>query len=130
MRTVIGYLVPLVEAFGALVIMLGAIRTVVQYLRVFFGHGPAHAPSLRIQLGQSMVMGLEFFVAADILRTALSPTWNEMLLLAALIGLRTVLNYFVERELGALGIDVACSTRKDPSSGVSVGETGEQRRGP
>ena len=101
-RVVLGYLVPVIEAFGALVVVVGSTRTVVQYLRSCMGPGPDRMASLRIQLGQSMVMGLEFLVAADILRTALTPTWNEMLLLAALIGLRTVLNYFVELELRTL----------------------------
>jgi uncharacterized membrane protein len=56
-------------------------------------------------LGQSMVMGLEFQVAADILKTALAPSWNDILLLAALIGLRTVLNYLMERELRMIEAD-------------------------
>ena len=47
-------------------------------------------------------MGLEFQVAADILKTGLSPKWEDILFLAALIGLRTILNYFLERELRAL----------------------------
>ena len=42
-------------------------------------------------------------VAADILKTALSPAWNDVLLLAALIGMRTVLNYLLEIELRNLG---------------------------
>jgi uncharacterized membrane protein len=113
MRALISYLVPLVEAFGALVIMVGAIRTIVRYLRACIGGGPDNMTSLRIQLGQSMVMGLEFFVAADILRTALTPTWNEILLLASLIGLRTILNYFMERELKALDSDTPPSDHVD-----------------
>jgi uncharacterized membrane protein len=58
--------------------------------------------SLRLQLGQSMVMGLEFQVAADILRTALRPTVNDIVLLAALISVRTILNFLLERELKIL----------------------------
>lgn len=113
-RVILGYLVPLIEAFGALVIVVGSARTIVQYLRSCIGRSSDHMSSLRIQLGQSMVMGLEFLVAADILRTALTPTWNEMLLLAALIGLRTVLNYFVELELRTLDRVTPSTGRTDP----------------
>ncbi|MCD6519654.1 MAG: DUF1622 domain-containing protein [Anaerolineae bacterium] len=67
-----------------------------------FPSQPGQVVSLRIRLGQSMVMGLEFQVAADILKTGLSPKWEDILFLAALIGLRTILNYFLERELRAL----------------------------
>lgn len=101
----LGYVVLGVEACGALIVVLGAIRTMIGYLRVFFGRSPVHVSALRFRLGQSMVMGLEFQVAADILKTALSPTWNDMLFLAALIGLRTVLNYLLERELRVLKAD-------------------------
>jgi uncharacterized membrane protein len=100
----IGFTVPIVEACGALVIVLEVIRTALLYLLSFFGRKPRYVPALRIRLGQSMVMGLEFQVAADILKTALSPAWNDILLLAALIGLRTVLNYLLERELEAIRV--------------------------
>jgi uncharacterized membrane protein len=56
-------------------------------------------PTLRLRLGQSMVMGLEFQVAADILKTAVTPTWMDILQLGALIALRTLLNWLLEREL-------------------------------
>jgi uncharacterized membrane protein len=101
----IGYIVPVVEACGALVIVIEVIRTIVQYLTVCVRRECAIMAPLRIRLGQAMVMGIEFQVAADILKTALAPTWNDILLLAALIALRTVLNFLLERELAALNAD-------------------------
>jgi uncharacterized membrane protein len=98
----IGYLVPLVEACGALVVIMGVGRAIWRYVKSYLQHDPLHVASLRLQLGQSMVMGIEFQVAADILRTALRPTVNDILLLAALIGVRTILNYLLERELMVL----------------------------
>jgi uncharacterized membrane protein len=95
----VSFAVPIIEACGAVIISLEVLRTLARYLIAFFGRRPIHMPELRTRLGQSMVMGLEFQVAADILRTALAPTWNDILLLAALIALRTVLNYLLEHEL-------------------------------
>ena len=80
-------------------IMLEVLRTTLQYVIAFLGLRPVQLTALRMRLGQSMVIGLEFLVAADILKTALSPTWNDILLLAALIALRTILNYLLEHEL-------------------------------
>jgi len=117
MRLVIGYAVPVVEACGAVVVMMGVGRAILRYVRSFAAQGPLHTASLRLQLGQSMVMGLEFQVAADILRTALRPTLNDMVLLAALIGVRTVLNYLLERELRGL------------STAASSSDGGQQRAG-
>jgi uncharacterized membrane protein len=102
---VIGYIVPVVEACGALVIVIEVVRTIIRYLLVCVRRECAILSPLRIRLGQAMVMGIEFQVAADILKTALAPTWNDILLLAALIALRTVLNYLLEQELQALNAD-------------------------
>ena len=101
-RIAVGYLILLVEACGALVVVLGVIRAIAKYLRTLFRPESVRLASLRVRLGQSMVVGLEFQVAADILKTGLSPTWNDVSLLAALIGLRTVLNNILERELKML----------------------------
>jgi uncharacterized membrane protein len=43
----------------------------------------------------------EFMLAADILKTAISPTWDDIGKLAAIAVLRTALNYFLEREIRA-----------------------------
>ena len=101
----IGYIVPAVEACGALVIVIEVIRTILQYLAICIRRECVIMGPLRIRLGQAMVLGIEFQVAADILKTALAPTWNDILLLAALIAVRTVLNYLLERELTALNAD-------------------------
>jgi uncharacterized membrane protein len=42
---------------------------------------------------------LEFELAADILNTAVTPTWNEIGKLAAIATLRTALNYFLQRDI-------------------------------
>ena len=81
---VLGFLVPVVEACGALVVVMGAARTIVRYVLNYFRRDSVDMRTLRICLGQSMVMGLEFQVAADILKTALSPEWTDILFLAAL----------------------------------------------
>jgi uncharacterized membrane protein len=55
-----------------------------------------------IRLGSWLLLGLEFALAADIVRTAISPTWVELGQLAAIAGIRTVLNYFLERDIEKL----------------------------
>ena len=114
LTTFISFAVPIVEACGTLIISLEVARTLVQYLIAFFGRRPMQMLGLRWRLGQSMVMGLEFQVAADILKTALAPTWNDILLLAALIALRTVLNYLLERELQVIQAETAPRSRGEP----------------
>ena len=54
---------------------------------------------VRLHLGRWLAVALEFELAADILRTAVAPTWNEIGQLAAIVVLRTVLNYFLQQEI-------------------------------
>jgi uncharacterized membrane protein len=55
--------------------------------------------TVRLDLGKSLALSLEFLLAADILRTATTPTWEDIGKLVAIAALRTLLNYFLEREL-------------------------------
>ena len=122
LTSAIGFLVPIVEACGAVIVVLEVVRTVAGYVSTLFRHNPVRMNTLRLRLGQSMVMGLEFQVAADILKTALAPTWNDMGLLAALIGLRTVLNYLLEREVRMLRAEEASSCLYATEAGEGQGQ--------
>jgi uncharacterized membrane protein len=46
-----------------------------------------------------LVLGLEFELGADVIRTAISPTWSDIGQLGAIATIRTVLNYFLEKEV-------------------------------
>ena len=54
---------------------------------------------IRLRLGRWLVLGLEFLLAADILKTAVAPTWTEIGQLAAIAALRTALNHVLRREI-------------------------------
>jgi uncharacterized membrane protein len=54
---------------------------------------------VRLNLGSWLALALEFALAADILRTAVAPTWHDIGQLAAIAVLRTGLNYGLEREI-------------------------------
>lgn len=54
---------------------------------------------IRLALGKSLAVALEFLLAADIVKTAIAPNWDDLGKLAAIAALRTLLNYFLEREL-------------------------------
>ena len=46
-----------------------------------------------------LVLALEFLLAADILKSAISPTWTEIGQLAAIALIRTFLNYSLGHDL-------------------------------
>ena len=54
-----------------------------------------------LEFARWLVLGLEFMLAADIVRTVIAPTWQEIGQLAAIAVIRTFLNFFLERDLEA-----------------------------
>lgn len=48
-----------------------------------------------------IILALEFALGADIVRTAIAPTWDQIGQLAAIATIRTALNYFLEKDVEA-----------------------------
>lgn len=90
-----------VEVAAALIIAIAAIEAAIKAFSLFFRRGapPEAKTEVRLTLGRWLGVALEFELAADILRTAVAPTWNEIGQLAAIAALRTALNYFLGREI-------------------------------
>ena len=56
--------------------------------------------SVRYNLGYHLLIALEFLIAADIIRTIIKPTLEELGILGAIVAIRVVLSYFLHREIG------------------------------
>ncbi len=52
-----------------------------------------------MSFGRWLVAGLTFQLAADIVETSIAPTWAEIGKLAAIAGIRTFLNFFLDRDM-------------------------------
>jgi uncharacterized membrane protein len=99
-RNIASYLSLAVEILGALIIGVGLIQFVLGYVPALFSKKQYDVNSwLRVRFGSSLAMALELLLAADILRTAVAPTWDDIGKLAAIAAIRTALNYFLEKEL-------------------------------
>lgn len=89
-----------IDGIGVAVIALGGLLAVVSTLRrVRAKTGDAYR-FFRERLGRSILLGLEMLVAADIIRTvALTPTWDGVAVLAAIVLIRTFLSFSLELEI-------------------------------
>ena len=89
------------EAIGALVIATGMLRAMFAWLAQNLPgrDRDASTESIRLGLGRSLGLALEFLLAADILATAVAPSWDAIGKLAAIATFRTLLNYFLGWEL-------------------------------
>ena len=97
--TAVDYLRLTVEAIGAAVVGVGALSAALRYALSLLGIRKYSDSEIRLHLGRFLVLGLEFQLGADILGTAVAPTFQEVQLLAAIVVIRTVLNYFLSKEL-------------------------------
>jgi uncharacterized membrane protein len=90
-----------VEIIAIVLIAIGAVEAVIGLLKPKFDplRPFAWKKEVFIRLGSWLLLGLEFALAADIVRTAISPTWTQVGQLAAIAAIRTGLNYFLERDV-------------------------------
>lgn len=95
------YLADAIQFCAAILIGLAAAQAAFRSLLVFFRRASPQSATedVRLRLSRWLVLALEFQVAADILKTAVAPTWDEIGQLAAVIVLRTVLNFFLQKEI-------------------------------
>jgi uncharacterized membrane protein len=92
-----------VELIAAVVIAYGAIEALVSLLipkRQFAKRNMLHKRRhVFLRFGVWLLLGLQFELAADVVRSAISPTWSDIGQLGAIAAIRTVLNYFLERDI-------------------------------
>src|SRR6516225_124431 len=102
-RTVIEWSALAIEILGASVIVAGVLRVAitrgtVRYLFQF--DKPGAYESYKHQMGRSLLLGLEFLVAGDVVRTvALDPTLNNVAVLGLLVVIRTFLGWSLTVEI-------------------------------
>jgi len=98
-----------VEGVAVLLIAYGGVETVARTLRHLFR---STTPSgwrkeLFVQFGVWLLLGLQFSLAADIVRSVIAPTWNDIGQLAAIAAIRTFLNYFLEKDIESAAHEAA-----------------------
>ena len=52
-----------------------------------------------IRFATWILLALEFALAADLVRTAVAPTWDDIAKLAVIATIRTMLNYFLAKDI-------------------------------
>jgi uncharacterized membrane protein len=98
-RQGVDFLIPIVEAIGALVIVVGVLVSFATYALSELRIRPVPYERVRLLLGRFLALGLEFQLGADILATAVTPSFAEIGKLGAIATIRTALNYFLAQEL-------------------------------
>lgn len=106
-----------VEGVAALIVAFAVVEAIIRLLGSMRRHSGDAPPQIaqdakediRLRLGRWLALALELLLGADILRTAVAPSWSEIGQLAAIAAIRTALNFFLQRE-----IDAAQARRIEP----------------
>jgi len=87
---------------GALIILFGVAVSLKEFLKkeIFAGADRIKLnETIRLKLGSYLVLGLELFIAGDIVKTIITPTWESLGMLGAIVVIRTILSYFLTKDL-------------------------------
>ncbi|MCF7837757.1 MAG: DUF1622 domain-containing protein [Candidatus Marinimicrobia bacterium] len=88
-------------------ILIGSLRALVPYASrcIFSWQCLGEFAATRIRLGHSLSLGLEFLIGADILKSVVSPSWQDLGQLAAIVAIRSVINFLLIWELKETDIE-------------------------
>lgn len=87
---------------AGLIIIYGLVLGFIDVVRSEFRKGEVQRVGferIRYELGFHLLLGLEFLIAADIIRTILGPTLEELAVLGGIVAIRTVISYFLGKEI-------------------------------
>jgi len=100
---IIGYSALFCEVAAGFVIVTGALHALVSYMRRLMDRSLLNlikgSEAIRLRFGHKLSLSLEFAMASDILRLAVSPTFSSIIILFTIILLRVLLNYFLEHDI-------------------------------
>lgn len=103
---ILQYIALTIGVVGAGVIIWGVMMAVIEFVRLehkrFRGENICRSRELlRNHLGSYLLLGIEFLIAADIIHSIMSPNLEAILLLGVVVAIRTVLGYFLDKELAS-----------------------------
>ncbi|HNW95647.1 MAG TPA: DUF1622 domain-containing protein [Anaerolineaceae bacterium] len=100
---VVGYSALFCEVAAVFVIVTGTAHAIVSYTRRLFDRSLIDqiegSEAIRLRLGHKLSLSLEFAMASDILRLAVSPSFSSIIILFAIVLLRVLLTYFLEHDI-------------------------------
>jgi uncharacterized membrane protein len=96
-----GIIVIICQLLGMIVLSIGIMKALKIYLADVLtpSRSADSVKASRMELGHSFSLALGFLIGASILKTTLAPTWTDIGQLAAIIAIRTILNYFLLHDI-------------------------------
>ena len=100
--TIITYVASILSYFGAIVIFYGGIRAAIGVLSIEILKRKISYNAVRMDFTPKLLIGLEFFIAGDLIKSILEPNLNQVIILAIIVAIRTVVGFSLGREIREL----------------------------
>ena len=97
LATIIGVISLLIVTYGVFVAFLRN-----EFKRINGTYTINNVRQLRADFGSYLLLGLEFLIASDILKTVVDPTLDELAILGGVVIVRTILSVFLNKEIKEL----------------------------
>jgi uncharacterized membrane protein len=100
-RAIASYIALLIEAGAVLVVAFGAVQALTGVVAAILRKSAdeMQGRQIWIRFATWILLALEFALAADLVRTAVAPTWDDIAKLAVIATIRTMLNYFLAKDI-------------------------------
>ena len=108
-----------IQAGAVLVVTFGAVQAIALVAAAIWQR-EADAPRGReiwLKFATWILLALEFALAADLVRTAVAPTWDDIGKLAVIATIRTMLNYFLAKDIASFDRSRDEGSRRRPARG-------------
>lgn len=92
----------LIDALALAIIVIGTVEAFVRGLRLLMSPSGHERRDVWLRYGRWLIAGLTFQLAADIIETSISTDREAIIRLALIAAIRTMLNYFLEKDLADL----------------------------
>jgi uncharacterized membrane protein len=92
----------IINVIGALIVIYGLLFSILEFAWKELVNSKKKIQlneTIRLKLGSYLVLSLEFFIAGDIVKTVITPSWESLGMLGAIVVIRTVLSYFLTRDM-------------------------------
>jgi uncharacterized membrane protein len=95
------YIALVIEAGAVLVVAFGALQALLAVAGSVLRRSADEMTGreIWIRFATWILLALEFALAADLVRTAVAPTWDDIAKLAVIASIRTMLNYFLAKDI-------------------------------
>nr|WP_261374768.1 DUF1622 domain-containing protein [Yersinia aldovae] len=90
------------NVISVLVLLFGVVKCIFSFVKNEFSSRKSRLQDIRVELGGYILLSLEILIPADILKTIIEPTYEDLIILGSIVLIRTVLSISLAKEIKSI----------------------------